>query len=49
MKISLNFFDLKSHLYANNAVTTMAIKANQKSWSGYENTNLKTNLISYLA
>ena len=49
MKIDLNFFETKNHLYANRAVTAMAIKSNQKSWSGYENTNLKINLISCLA
>ncbi len=49
MKIDLNFFETKNHLYANSVVTAMAIKSNQKSWSGYENANLKINLISCLA
>ena len=49
MKIDLNCFETKNHLYANNAVAAVAIKTNQKSWSGYEKTNLKINLISYLA
>ena len=49
MKIDLNCFDTNNHLYANSVVTAIAIKTNQKSWSGYENTNLKINLISYLA
>ena len=49
MKIDLNFFETKNHLYANSVVKAMAIKSNQKSWSGYENTNLKINLISCLA
>ena len=49
MKIDLNCLETKNHLYANSAVTDIAIKTNQKSWSGYENTNLKINLISYLA
>ena len=49
MKIDFNCFETKNHLYANSVVTAMAIETNQKSWSGYENTNLKTNLISYLA
>jgi hypothetical protein len=49
MKIDLNCLGAKNHLYANIAVKAIAIEANQKSWSGYENTNLKINLISYLA
>ena len=49
MKIDLNCLGAKNHLYANSVVTAMAIKSNQKSWSGYENANLKINLISYLA
>ena len=49
MKIDLNCFETKNHLYANSAVKAIAIETNQKSWSGYENTNLKINLISYLA
>lgn len=49
MKIDLKFFETKNHLYANSAVTAIAIKSNQKSWSGYENTNFKVNLISYSA
>ena len=49
MKIDLNCLETKNHLYANSAVTDIAIETNQKSWSGYENTNLKINLISYLA
>ena len=49
MKIDLNCFETKNHLYTYIAVKAIAIETNQKSWSGYENTNLKINLISYLA
>ena len=49
MKIDLNCLETKNQLYANIVVTAIAIETNQKSWSGYENTNLKINLISYLA
>ena len=49
MKIDLNCFETKNHLYANSTVKAIAMETNQKSWSGYENTNLKINLISYLA
>ena len=49
MKIDLNRFGKKNHLYANIAETATPIDTNQKSWSGYENTNFKVKLISYLA
>ena len=49
MKIDLNCLVTKNHLYANIAVTATPMETNQKSWSGYEKTNLKFNLISYLA
>ena len=49
MKIDLNCPETKNHLYANIAVTATPMNTNQKSWSGYEKTNLKVKLISYLA
>ena len=49
MKIDLNCLWTKNHLYANIAVKATPMDTNQKSWSGYENTNLKVKLISYLA
>ena len=49
MKIDLNCLWTKNHLYANIAETATPMDTNQKSWSGYENTNFKVKLISYLA
>ena len=49
MKIDLNCLGMKNHLYTNIAVAATPMDTNQKSWSGYENTNLKVKLISYLA
>ena len=49
MKIDFNCLETKNHLYANSVVKAIAIETNQKIWSGYEKTNLKINLISYLA
>ena len=49
MKRDLNCLETKNHLYANSTVQAIKINTNQESWSGFENTNLKINLISYLA
>ena len=46
MKIDLNCLETKNHLYANSAVTDIAIETNQKSWSGYEKVGQSTALIS---
>ena len=48
MKRDLNCLETKNHLYANSTVPAIKINTNQESWSGFENTNLKINLISYL-
>ena len=48
MKIDLNCLGAKNHLNANIAVKATPMDTNQKNWSGYENTNLKVKLISYL-
>ena len=49
MKRDLSFLETKNHLYANRTVPAIKINTNQESWSGFENTNLKINLISCLA